>query len=85
MVKALRRKRQNPLKKQAKTKAENLDVAALATSRFEERNPVIQRLYSQFAHPEGWVGRFVGMILVLKNRERNLLAIYFILRLRSAA
>ena len=32
---------------------------------------MIKRFYSQFAHPEGWVGRFVGMILAVKNRERN--------------
>jgi ubiquinone/menaquinone biosynthesis C-methylase UbiE len=31
----------------------------------------MKKIYSQFAHPEGWVGRFVGMILALKNRERN--------------
>jgi SAM-dependent methyltransferase len=43
----------------------------MATSRFEERNLVIKRFNSQFAHPEGWAGRFVGMILALKNRERN--------------
>jgi len=43
----------------------------MATSRFEERNLVIKSFNSQFAHPEGWAGRFVGMILALKNRERN--------------
>lgn len=32
---------------------------------------MMKKIYSQFAHPEGWVGRFVGMILALKNRERN--------------
>ena len=32
---------------------------------------MIQRFNSQFAHPEGWAGRFVGMILAWKNRERN--------------
>jgi ubiquinone/menaquinone biosynthesis C-methylase UbiE len=32
---------------------------------------MINRFNSQFAHPEGWAGRFVGMILALKNRERN--------------
>ena len=32
---------------------------------------MIKKFNSQFAHPEGWVGRFVGMILALKNRERN--------------
>jgi ubiquinone/menaquinone biosynthesis C-methylase UbiE len=32
---------------------------------------VIKRFNEQFAHPEGWAGRFVGMILALKNRERN--------------
>jgi ubiquinone/menaquinone biosynthesis C-methylase UbiE len=47
----------------------------MATSRFEERNLVIKRFSSQFAHPEGWVGRFVGVILALKNRQRNAWAI----------
>jgi ubiquinone/menaquinone biosynthesis C-methylase UbiE len=32
---------------------------------------VIQRFNSQFAHPQGWIGHLVGMILALKNRERN--------------
>jgi ubiquinone/menaquinone biosynthesis C-methylase UbiE len=32
---------------------------------------VIKRFNLQFAHPEGLLGRFVGMILALKNRERN--------------
>ncbi len=32
---------------------------------------MIKRFNSQFAHPEGWAGRFVGMILALKNRKRN--------------
>jgi ubiquinone/menaquinone biosynthesis C-methylase UbiE len=32
---------------------------------------VIKRIHAQFAHPEGWLGRFVGLILALKNRERN--------------
>ena len=32
---------------------------------------MIKKFNSQFAHPEGWVGRFVGTILALKNRERN--------------
>jgi len=36
---------------------------------------MIKRFNSQFAHPEGWVGRFVGMILALKNHERNAWAI----------
>ena len=36
---------------------------------------MIKRFNSQFAHPEGWLGRFVGMILALKNRERNTWAI----------
>ena len=31
----------------------------------------IKNFNSQFAHPKGWVGGFVGMILALKNRERN--------------
>jgi ubiquinone/menaquinone biosynthesis C-methylase UbiE len=30
---------------------------------------------SHFAHPKGLLGRFVGMILALKNRERNAWAI----------
>jgi ubiquinone/menaquinone biosynthesis C-methylase UbiE len=71
MVKPLMREVQVPLKRQAETKGKNLDVAITATSRFEERNLVIQKLHSQFAHPEGWVGHLVGMILALKNRERN--------------
>lgn len=49
----------------------SLDVAITATSRFEERKLVIQRFNSQFAHPRGWLGRFVGVILALKNRQRN--------------
>lgn len=36
---------------------------------------MIKRIHSQFAHPEGWVGRLVGVILALKNRERNAWAI----------
>jgi ubiquinone/menaquinone biosynthesis C-methylase UbiE len=32
---------------------------------------MLKNFNSQFAHPEGWVGRFVGTILVLKNRARN--------------
>ena len=32
---------------------------------------MLRRLNSQFAHPEGWVGRLVGVILAWKNRERN--------------
>ncbi len=32
---------------------------------------MIKRFNSQFAHPEGLLGRFVGMILALKNRQRN--------------
>ena len=32
---------------------------------------MIERFNAQFAHPEGWAGHFVGMILALKNRERN--------------
>jgi ubiquinone/menaquinone biosynthesis C-methylase UbiE len=32
---------------------------------------VIKRFNSQFAHPEGLLGRFDGMISALKNRERN--------------
>lgn len=30
-----------------------------------------KRFHSQFAHPEGWVGRLVEVILAWKNRERN--------------
>ena len=36
---------------------------------------MIERFKAQFAHPEGWVGRFVGTILAFKNRERNAWAI----------
>ena len=36
---------------------------------------MIKNFQSQFAHPEGWVGRLVGMILAWKNRERNAWAI----------
>jgi len=32
---------------------------------------VIKRFNAQFAHPEGWLGRLVGVILAMKNRERN--------------
>jgi ubiquinone/menaquinone biosynthesis C-methylase UbiE len=32
---------------------------------------VLNKFNSQFAHPEGWVGRLVGMVLAFKNRERN--------------
>jgi ubiquinone/menaquinone biosynthesis C-methylase UbiE len=35
------------------------------------RDPVLKNFNSQFAHPEGWVGRLVGTILAWKNRERN--------------
>src|SRR6266498_5219467 len=35
------------------------------------RDLVIKNFNSQFAHPEGWVGRIVGRILALKNRQRN--------------
>ena len=31
----------------------------------------MNKFNSQFAHPQGWVGRLVGMILAVKNRERN--------------
>jgi len=31
----------------------------------------IKNFNSQFAHPQGWVGRLVGTILAWKNRERN--------------
>jgi ubiquinone/menaquinone biosynthesis C-methylase UbiE len=47
----------------------------LTVSRAEERNLVIKNIHSQFAHPEGWVGRLVGMILAWKNRKRNAWAI----------
>jgi ubiquinone/menaquinone biosynthesis C-methylase UbiE len=36
---------------------------------------VLKNFTSQFAHPEGWVGRLVGMILAWKNRARNAWAI----------
>jgi ubiquinone/menaquinone biosynthesis C-methylase UbiE len=36
---------------------------------------VIRKFHSQFAHPKGWLGRLVGVILALKNRERNAWAI----------
>ena len=49
----------------------SLDVATMATSRFRERILVIKNFNSQFAHPEGWIGSFVGVILALKNRVRN--------------
>jgi ubiquinone/menaquinone biosynthesis C-methylase UbiE len=32
---------------------------------------VIKSFTSQFAHPKGWLGRLVGMILAIKNHERN--------------
>lgn len=32
---------------------------------------MIKNFNSQFAHPEGWIGSFVGVILALKNRVRN--------------
>ena len=32
---------------------------------------MIDRFNSQFAHPKGWLGRLVGLILAWKNRERN--------------
>ena len=32
---------------------------------------MIKSFTSQFAHPKGWLGRLVGMILAIKNRERN--------------
>jgi ubiquinone/menaquinone biosynthesis C-methylase UbiE len=60
-----------PPKRPTKTNDKNLDVAIPATSRFEERNPVINKLNAQFAHPEGWAGHLVGMILAWKNRQRN--------------
>lgn len=75
MVKALRRGPQKPLKRQAETKGKSLDVAITATSRLEERDLVINKFNSQFAHPEGWIGRLVGMIFAFKNRERNAWAI----------
>jgi ubiquinone/menaquinone biosynthesis C-methylase UbiE len=43
----------------------------MVTSRVKERSVVIKRIHSQFAHPEGWLGRLVGVILALKNRQRN--------------
>ena len=71
MVKALTRGLQKPRRRQAKTRGKTLDVASLVTSRVEERNLVIKRFHSQFAHPQGWLGRLVGVILALKNRQRN--------------
>ena len=32
---------------------------------------MLKSFNSQFAHPEGWMGRLVGVILAWKNRERN--------------
>ena len=32
---------------------------------------MIKRFNSQFANPDGWAGRFVGIIMALKNRQRN--------------
>ena len=32
---------------------------------------MIKNLTAQFAHPEGLPGRFIGLIMALKNRERN--------------
>jgi ubiquinone/menaquinone biosynthesis C-methylase UbiE len=71
MVKVLTRGRQKPRRRQAKTTGKALDVASLVTSRVKERSLVIKRIHSQFAHPEGWLGRLVGVILALKNRQRN--------------
>ena len=36
---------------------------------------MLKRLHSQFAHPQGWLGGLVGMILAWKNRARNAWAI----------
>ena len=36
---------------------------------------MLKSFNSQFAHPEGWMGRLVGMILAWKNRGRNAWAI----------
>lgn len=32
---------------------------------------MIKNLDAQFAHPEGFLGRFIGLIMALKNRARN--------------
>lgn len=32
---------------------------------------MIKGFNAQFAHPKGWLGRLVGVILAIKNRERN--------------
>ena len=32
---------------------------------------MVKNFNSQFAHPHGWLGRLVGVILAIKNRERN--------------
>jgi ubiquinone/menaquinone biosynthesis C-methylase UbiE len=71
MVKVLTQGGPQPQREQAKKKGQSLDVAFIVTSRLEKRNLVIERLNSQFAHPEGWVGHLVGIILALKNRSRN--------------
>jgi len=71
MVKAQTQNPLNPLKRQAKNEEYKPDVAVKAASGFQERNRVIKNFNSQFAHPEGWVGRLVGTILAWKNRERN--------------
>ena len=36
---------------------------------------LLKNIHSQFAHPRGWLGRLVGVILAWKNRERNAWAI----------
>jgi hypothetical protein len=55
---------------------ESPDVALMATSGFEERNPVVDRFNAQFAHLNGSVGRLGGLVLAGKNGERNSAAIY---------
>jgi ubiquinone/menaquinone biosynthesis C-methylase UbiE len=47
----------------------------MATFSLLERKVVMKNFHSQFAHPEGWMGRLVGMVLAWKNRERNAWAI----------
>ena len=33
---------------------------------------MLEAFYSQFPHPNGWLGRLVGTVMALKNRERNI-------------
>jgi SAM-dependent methyltransferase len=75
MVKPLTQGLPRPLNGRAKTKGKSLDVAITGDIQIRGENLVIKGFNSQFAHPEGWVGRFVGLILALKNRQRNAWAI----------